>query len=105
MIFRTAGIEPMPLPPRSPNLNAFAERFVRSIKEECLDCMIFFGEPSLQHAVTQYVEHYHAERPHQGKENKLLFPAQPSDPKPRDGPIRCNQRLGGMLKFYYRDAA
>jgi transposase InsO family protein len=106
MIMRGAGIEPLALPPRSPNLNAFAERFVRSIKEECLDRMIFFGEASFRHAVTEYVEqHYLHERPHQGKDNKLLFPQHPSDPTPRDGPILCRERLGGMLKFYYREAA
>jgi len=113
MIFRSAGIEPLALPPRSPNLNAFAERFVQSIKTECLDRMIFFGEASLQHAVTEYIEHYHHERTHQGKDNRLLFPQPPSDPRPRDGPpavsraesIQCQQRLGGLLKFYCREAA
>jgi putative transposase len=78
---------------------------VRSIKEECLDRMIFFGEASLEYAVTQYIEHYHTERPHQGKDNVILFPLQPCDPKPRDGPVQCKERLGGLLKFYYRDAA
>jgi transposase InsO family protein len=105
MILRSAGIEPLALPPRSPNLNAFAERFVLSIKTECLDRMIFFGEASLRHAITEYIEHYHHERTHQGKENLLLFPQPPSDPSPRDGPIKCKHRLGGLLKFYYREAA
>ena len=105
MIFRCAGIEPLALPPQSPNLNAFAERFVRSIKSECLDRMIFFGEASLRRAVTQYVEHYHHERPHQGNGNRLLFPQQLHADVPRYGPVRCRKRLGGLLKFYYRDAA
>jgi putative transposase len=105
MIFRAAGIEPLKLPPQSPNLNAYAERFVKSIKDECLDRMIFFGQPSLEHAVTQFIEHYHGERPHQSRDNKILFPQHPSDSAPRDGPIRCRQRLGGMLKFYYKEAA
>jgi transposase InsO family protein len=106
MIMRCAGIEPIPLPPRSPNLNAFAERFVRSIKDECLDRMIFFGEASLRHAVTEYVEHHYLhERPHQGKNNLLLFPQHASDPLPRDGPVQCRERLGGLLKFYHRKAA
>ncbi len=113
MILRSAGIEPLALPPRSPNLNAFAERFVRSIKDECLDRMIFFGEASLQHAVSEYVEHYHHERTHQGKDNLLLFPQHLSDPLPRDGsiavspvePLACTERLGGLLKFYRREAA
>jgi hypothetical protein len=59
----------------------------------------------LRYAVTEYIEHYHHERTHQGKDNKLLFPQQPSDPKPRDGPVRCHERLGGLLKFYYKEAA
>jgi transposase InsO family protein len=105
MIFRSAGIEPKPLTPRSPNLNAFAERFVRSIKEECLDRMIFFGETSFQRAVTEYIDHYHLERPHQGKDNLLLFPRPDSDAKPRDGPVVCKERLGGLLKYYHRMAA
>jgi putative transposase len=112
MIMRSVGIEPLALPPRSPNLNAFAERFVQSIKTECLDRMIFFGEPSLQHAITEYVAHYHQERTHQGKDSRLLFPRQHSHPLPRDGPpavsdvepLKCQERLGGLLKFYYREA-
>ena len=68
------GIEIVRLPARSPNLNAFSERFVRSIKEECLARMIFFRKASLQHAITQYMEHYHGERNHQGRENRLLRP-------------------------------
>jgi putative transposase len=64
----------VPLPPRSPNLNAYAERWVRSVKEECLAQLILFGEKALQHALTEYVTHYHHERNHQGKDNVLLFP-------------------------------
>jgi transposase InsO family protein len=105
MILRATGIEPVLLPPRSPNLNAFAERFVRSIKEECLDRMIFFGEASFRHVVTEYIAHHQHERPHQGKENRMLFPQHPSDPHPRDGPIVCRKRLGGLLRFYHRKEA
>jgi putative transposase len=105
MIMRAAGIEPLVLPPRSPNLNAFAERFVRSIKCECADRMIFFGEASFRHAVAEYLAHYHEERPHRGRGNLLLFPRQPADPLPRDGPIVRRQRLGGLLSFYHRKAA
>lgn len=91
------------LPPRSPNLNAFAERFVRSVKEECLDRMIFFGRSSLRRALTEYVAHYHHERNHQGVGNRLLQ----STPgiSGRSGSIRRRQRLGGMLSFYHRAAA
>ena len=69
-----AGVKRMPLPPRSPNRNIYAERWVRSVKEECLARLILFGEASLRHALTQYVEHFHHERNHQGKGNVLLFP-------------------------------
>jgi putative transposase len=91
------------LPPRSPNLNAFAERFVRSAKEECLDRMIFFGRSSLQRALTEYMAHYHHERNHQGVGNRLLQ----STPGicGSSGPVRRRQRLGGMLSFYHRAAA
>jgi transposase len=103
--FKSAGIEPLRFSPQSPNLNAYAERFVRSIKEECLNHLILFGEASLNRALENYVAHHQHERPHQGMENKLLFPISPSDPKPRDWPVECEQRLGGLLKFYHRKAA
>jgi putative transposase len=74
-IIDAAGVKQVPLPPRSPNLNAYAERWVRSVKEECLARLILFGEASLRHVLTQYVEHFHHERNHQGKGNVLLFPA------------------------------
>src|SRR5262245_1364264 len=103
-IIDTAGVERVPLPPRSPNLNAYAERWVRSIKEECLSRVILFGEASLRHALTQYVEHFHHERNHQGKGNVLLFPQVSPDPN-RTGLIQCRERLGGLLKYYEREAA
>ncbi|HEX4165168.1 MAG TPA: hypothetical protein VHZ55_06815, partial [Bryobacteraceae bacterium] len=78
--------------------------WVRSIKSECLSKLILFGEPSLRRAVTQFVEHYHLERPHQGKGNQLLFPAPVSPPSPRQPNIKCHERLGGLLKFYQRAA-
>jgi transposase InsO family protein len=103
-IIDAAGITRVPLPPRSPNLNAYAERWVRSIKEEALARVILFGEPSLRHALKEYTAHYHAERPHQGKGNVVLVPA-PNLSRQRQGPIRCRKRLGGLLKYYDRDAA
>jgi putative transposase len=77
---------------------------VRSVKEECLSHLILFGEASLRHALTQYVEHFHHERNHQGKGNVLLFPAVSESPG-REGPIQCRERLGGLLKYYARKAA
>jgi transposase InsO family protein len=102
-IIDAAGVTRVPLPPRSPNLNAYAERWVRSVKEECLARMILFGEASLRHALRQYVEHFHSERNHQGKSNVLLFPAVSQDPA-CEGPIQCRERLGGLLKYYERKA-
>jgi putative transposase len=92
------------LPPRSPNLNAYAERWVRSIKEECLARVILFGEAALSRTLHEYVEYYHYERNHQGKGNVLLFPAVSRDTE-HAGPIRCRERLGGLLKYYEREVA
>jgi transposase InsO family protein len=103
-IIDAAGVTRVPLPPRSPNLNAYAERWVRSFKEECLSRLILFGEASLHHALTQYVEHFHHERNHQGKGNVLLFPMISHDTE-RQGPVQCRERLGGLLKYYDRAAA
>jgi len=99
-----AGIRSLALPPRSPNLNAYAERWVRSVKEECLSNVILFGERALRRAITGYVEHYHQERNHQGRENALILPS-PRSGQRRDGPVQCRERLGGMLKYYHREAA
>lgn len=96
------GVHALRLPPKTPNLNAHVERFMRSIKEECLDRMIFFGEKSLENAVKKYLKHYHAERNHQGIDNRLI---DTPDDSPPDGVIRCRERLGGMLKHYERVAA
>ena len=67
-ILKAAGVKPVVLPPKSPNLNAHAERFVRSIKEGCLNRIIFFGEKSLRRAITEFVEHYHRERNHRSRQ-------------------------------------
>jgi len=103
-IIDAAGVTRVPLPPRSPNLNAYAERWIRSVKEECLSRLILFGEASLRHALTQYVAHFHHERNHQGKGNVLLFPLS-SQGKACQGPMQCRERLGGLLKDYHGDAA
>ena len=102
-ILRSVGITPVKLPPRSPNLNAFAERWVRSIKSECLDRMIFFSEASFRRAIETYLVHYHAERNHQGLGNRLI--STPPFPSVDAGRVRCRDRLGGILRFYYREAA
>jgi putative transposase len=99
-----AGVTRVPLPPRSPNLNPYAERWVRSVKDEVLSRLILFGERSLRHALTQYDTHDHTERPHQGLGNVVLLPAVTHCQR-HDGPVRCQERLGGLLTYYYREAA
>ena len=97
------GVKPIRCPVRAPNCNAFAERFVRSIRRECLDRMILFGETSLRRALRAYVIHYHSERNHQGVGNRLLEPL--AMVSSINKPIQRRERLGGMLNFYYREAA
>jgi hypothetical protein len=87
-IIASGGVEPLALPARGPNLNAYAERWVRSVKEECLN---------------EFVEHYHAERNHQGKGNVLLFPRDTD--VHRKGLVQCRERLGGLLRYYHQEAA
>src|SRR3982751_1179173 len=97
------GVESVKLPPRSPNLNAHAERFVRSIKESCLDRLVFFGEQSLRTTIQNFLVHYHAERHHQGLGNRLLCP-EPSHVG-NTGAVQRRERLGGLLNYDYRAAA
>ena len=94
-----AGIHVVLIPER--DANAHAERFVRSIKEECLDRIIPIGERHFRHAITEFVEHYHRERNHQGLDNRLIAGAPATD---RTGRVRCRRRLGGLLNFYERAA-
>ena len=97
-----SGVKSVKLPPRSPNLNAHAERFVRSIKESCLERMIFFGERSLRKAISEYVAHYHIERNHQGLGNRIINPER--EHLTANGGVQRRARLGGMLNYYYRAA-
>lgn len=87
-------------PRQAPNCNAHAERFVLSIKSECLRRMIFFGEPSFRRAVHEYVQHYHTERTHQGIGNEVIH----GRDRLAEGEVCCRERLGGLLKHYYRAA-
>jgi transposase InsO family protein len=96
------GVKTVQLPPRSPNLNPHAERFVLSIKSECLDRMILFSERQLRRACTEFLAHYHGERPHQGLGNRLIDDTRLSAND--DGAVVCRERLGGLLKYYYRQA-
>ena len=103
-VLQSSGIRCLTLPARSPNLNAFAERWVRSVKEECLSKFILFGEASLERALREFIAHYHSERNHQGKGNRLLFPPEPSVPTASSGRVHCQERLGGLLRYYARAA-
>jgi integrase-like protein len=102
-IIASGQVEPLMLPARSPDLNAYAERWVRSVKEECLCKVILLGERSLRRALKEYIEHYHAERNHQGKGNVLLFPRHRAGDCER--PVQCRERLGGLLRYYHQEAA
>ena len=101
-LLRDSGAKPLLLPARSPNLNAFAERFVGSAKSECLERIVPLGEGHLRAAVRAFVQHYHEERPHQGLGNERIAP---KTTLIGTGPVTCRERLGGVLKFYYREAA
>jgi len=103
-ILREADVKPVRLPPRSPNLNAYVERWIRSAKEECLDRLIFFGPNSILRALDDYVAHHHHERNHQGIGNVIPFPRADDRIGTQDGVIVRKQRLGGMLSFYRREA-
>ncbi|MEM7311166.1 MAG: integrase core domain-containing protein, partial [Planctomycetota bacterium] len=97
-VLEKSGVEAVLTPRQAPNANAFAERFVLSIKSECLDRMIFFGEASFRSAVAEYLVHYHAERAHQGIGNERITDVTDATV----GEVRCNERLGGILKHYHR---
>jgi hypothetical protein len=91
-IIETGHVKTLSLPARSPNLNAYAEQWVRSVKDECLSKIVLFGDRSLRRAVSEYVAHYHTERNHHGKSNVLLFPDVTEMRGSR--PVRCRERLG-----------
>jgi putative transposase len=102
-MLKDSGVNVVRLPARSPNLNAYAERFDLSIKSECLNRMIPLGEKHLRSAITEYVGHYHGERHHQGLNNCLIDPDETAGRTV--GSIVCRERVGGMLRYYYREAA
>jgi transposase InsO family protein len=102
-VLKDSGVEPVLLPPQSPNLNAHCERFIRSIKEEALSQMVILDEHALYYTIQQYLSHYHAERNHQGLANQLIAP----EPElgSHSGQVRRRKRLGGLLSYYDHDAA
>ena len=92
------------LPARRPNLNSYAERWVRSVRSECLSRVIPLGERHLRHLLSEYLVHFHQERNHQGLENRIieLLAANTNAGK---GIVRRRERVGGLLSYYYREAA
>lgn len=102
-VLECTATKPVVLPARSPNLNAHVERYMRSMKSECLNKMIFFGEASLRRALEEFVAHYHGERNHQGLGNELIEPG--AEVGRAEGAVACRNRLGGLLRYYYRKAA
>jgi putative transposase len=106
-VFEASGTEVKRVGPRSPNMNAYAERFVQTLRRECLDHFVICGEKHLSHIVKEFVMHYLEERPHQAKGN---VPLRYADEKPQilkfpKGKVKCRERLGGLLRHYYREAA
>ena len=102
-VLEGSDTKPVVLPPKSPNLNPHIERFMRSMKSECLNRMLFFGEKSLRRALKEFTAHYHKERNHQGLGNSIIEPG--LEVGQTEGGIRRRERLGGMLSYYHREAA
>lgn len=98
----SVGKEPVKLPARSPDLNAYAERWILSCESECTRRILVIGEEGVWRAV-QDIEHHHFERPHQGLGNTV--PVVPAEEVPETGRIECRERMGGLLKSYHRVAA
>ena len=100
-LLQSAGVRVVQTPVRAPNCNAYAERFVRSVKHECLNRLVPIGERHLRHSLCEYVSHYHHERNHQGLGNELIIGGPPSV---SSGPVRRRQRIGGLLSYDHRAA-
>jgi transposase InsO family protein len=100
-IVENTGVEILLTAYQAPNMNAHAERFVRSIKSECLDQMIFVGQDSLDRSIAEYAAHNHDERSHQGIGNEIISGTKAQS----EGSIEVRERLGGLLSYYYRPAA
>jgi putative transposase len=96
-----AGIRVVQTPYAAPNCNAYAERFVRSVKGECLNRLVILGEAHLRRTLVAFTEHYHRERNHQGLQDRLIMPMPAGS---SHGPIHRRPRLGGLLRYYYRAA-
>ena len=105
-ILKAGGVKSVKIPAQSPNCNPYAERFVKTIKYESLDHFVIFGERHLRYLINEFVEHYMTERFHQGVGGQLIVKrAAPTNDNGADGKVACRSRLGGLLNYYYREAA
>ena len=104
-ILAERGVKCVRIPARSPNCNPHAERFVKTVRDECLNHLVLFGERHLRYVIKEFMAHYHRERFHQGLAGQLIEAQTSSaNPKVPRGEVVCRSRLGGMLNFYYREA-
>jgi transposase InsO family protein len=105
-LLKSEGVNSVPIPASSPNCNPDAERFVKTVRSECLDHFVIFGERHLRHLLREFCAHYHTERFHQGLGGKLVQPPAEAGSDNRMGNrVDCRSRLGGLLNFYHREAA
>ena len=106
LLLASSGVTSVAIPAQSPNCNPHAERFIKSIRHECLDHFIVFGEAHLRHLVREYTAHYNAERYHQGVGGKLLTEdAVAANDNSTSGIVKTRSRLAATLNFYHREAA
>jgi Integrase core domain len=105
-LLATGGVKCVPIPAQSPNCNPHAERFVKTVRTECLEHFVIFGERHLRHLIKEFMLHYLTERHHQGIGSQIIWPkASPSNDNATLGAIECRSRLGGVLNCYSREAA
>jgi putative transposase len=104
-ILEAGGVKSVAIPAQSPNCNPYAERFVKTIKYECLNHFVIFGERHVQHLIKEFLEHYMTERFHQGIGGQLIRNVGPTNDNGADGKVACRSRLGGLLNYYHREAA
>jgi putative transposase len=103
-ILKAGGVKSVKIPAQSSNCNPYAESSVKTIKYECLNHFVIFGERHLRHLIKEFVEHYLAERFHQDIGGQLIRSVGPMNDNGADGKVACRSRLGGILNFYYRKA-
>jgi putative transposase len=104
-LLASRGVKSVPIPAKSPNCNAVAERFIRTVREECLDHFVIVGERHLRHLLREFVVHYHGERYHQGLDGRIIRPVVGAANDNGAGKIARRARLGGLLNYYHRRAA